>query len=347
MTLTEVARLTRKVAFWGILLIISLIFLRIFIFASYGVFRFFFPKTTPPPTVAFGKLTPYDFSQNQVTDSGGVTFELKTIETNLPNFGTQVKVFKVVQSQPTILFGEKAREKAKKWKFGEPEVISERIYRFTDFDFPERKLEMDIITGNFKIKNNIISYPELLTMTGQLTKEDAIRAAKSFLEQNNLLPKDVPSENPVITPLKIEGGNLVTAKSLAESQVIRVGFPRVELEKLPILAVDFEKPNIWVEVTPSTDFEKRIFESSYIYYPADNENFATYPAKTTKAAFDELVAGKGVLVGEKLPKLEIRRIYLAYLETASPMSFFIPVYVFAGDNFSAFVTAIDNEWFGP
>ncbi len=311
-----------------------------------GAFRYFFPKPTPPPTVAFGKLTSYDFSQNPTSTSGEVTFLLKTIREDLPNLGDRANVFKVIQNPPSILFGEQARRQAQNLGFNpEPETTTERIYTFSDPQLPGRKLEFDVVLGNFKVKNDLNLYPELLGMAGLLSKDEAVSAAKSFLLRNSRFHEKIFSDEKItVQPLKIEGGQLVKAKSLAESQVVRVGFGRADLEKLPILSVDAEKPNVWVEITPLRDF-KRVFQASFFFYPADSANPETYPVKTAKAAFDELTQGQGVLIGEKASQLEIRRISLAYLETVAPMNFYLPVYVFAGDNFASFVIAIPSEWF--
>lgn len=345
MTLTEAARFSRKVLFWGAIVIILFVFLRITIGVGTSIFRQVFPKPTPPPTVAFGKITPPDFSQNTIQDSSGVSYSLQTIEGGLPNLGNLGKVFKAEEKQPTIVFGERARSQATRLKFApEPQNLSERLYVFSDPVNPARKLELDVISGNLKIKNDIKQYPELLPMTGILNKEDGIRAAQSFLNQFEPPQKDLPVDKITLTPLKIEGGQLIPAKSLSEAQVIRVNFARAKLEKLPILPVDFEKQNIWVEVTPLRDFEKQIFQASYFYYSPDVSKSATYPLKTTKQAYEELTSGKGILVGEKLQQLTIRRVHLAYLETIAQMSFFAPFYVFSGDNFQVFVSAVSSEW---
>lgn len=347
MTLTEAARLTRKIAFWGGLLVVFLIFLRVSVGIGIGIFRQIFPKPTPPPTVTFGKLTPYDFSQNIATTSAEAIFVIKTIREDLPNLGDRAKVYKVVQNPPSILFGEHARRQAQNLGFNpEPETTTERIYTFSDPQLPGRKLELDVILGNFRIKNDLNLYPEILGMAGKLNRDEAVNIARNFLSRNSSFQEKVfPEEKITVQPLKIEGGQLVAAKSFAESQIVRVGFGRADLEKIPILPVDAEIPNVWVEITPLGGAQQ-IFQASFFYYPEDPENPATYPIKSTQTAFEELAKGGGVLIGEKLQELEIRRIYLAYLETAAPMNFYLPVYVFAGDNFQGFVPAIPSEWFG-
>ena len=348
MTLTEAAILTRKVGFWIVTVIVLLIFLKVAIDVSTGAFRHFFPKPTPAPNVAFGRLTPNDLSANSTENTSGVSFILKTIDEKLPNLGNQSKVYKVFESPPSILFGEKARDLAQKLKFtSQPQILSDRRYVFTDGSSSKRKLDLDVISGNFKITDDIISYPELFQTTGNLNKEGSVRIAKNFLTNLGLFQKDFAEDKITIQPLKIEGGELIAARSLAEAQVVRVGFPRSSLDKLPILPIDAEKPNVWVEVTPQTDPQKQIFQASYFYYPPDLTKSSTYPLKATSAAFDELTTGKGILIGKKASQLEIRRVSLAYLETVAQMQFLTPVYIFSGDNFTAFVPAIPAEWFNP
>lgn len=349
MTLTQAAILVRKVVFWVLVIAVLLLFLRITVSVSTGIFRAFFPKPTPPPSVAFGKLTPYDFGQNQVQDSGGVTFQIQTIEGDLPDLGDRATVFKVEDKPASILFGELARQLARKIGFFEnPEIINDRTYQFLDSNLVGRELEMDVISGNFKFKNNLNLYPELLGILGGLEKEEAIRIASNFLSQLGKFSKDFGNDKTTITPLKIEGGRLTAASSLAEAQIVRVGFGRSNFsENLPVLPLDAEKPNVYVDVTPLREPEKQIFAAQYFYYPADAGKLATYPIKQTQTAFEELKNGAGILVGVKKSEMIIRRVYLGYLETAAPMKFFTPVYVFEGDNFTAFVAAIGAEWFEP
>lgn len=347
MTLTEAAILVRKVGFWVVVLIVLVIFLRILIGAGAGVFRHFYPKPTPAPAVAFGKLKNYDFSQDKVEKSDGVTFAIKTIEGGLPNLGNQAKVFKVIASAPSILFGEQAREKARKLGFSaQPQILSDRLYVFSDPGIP-RRLEIDVISGNFVIINEVSSYPELLEMAGRLDKADAIRIAESFLSQLNIKQLEFSKDRTIVTPLKIEGGNLVVANSLADAQIVRVSYSRTDLEEKPILPLDSDKQNVWVEVTSLREPAKQVFQASYSYYPVDLANSSTYPIKPTETAFEELKSGTGVIIGKKSPEMNIRRVFLAYLETKAPMDFFTPVYVFAGDEAVGIVEAIPVEWFTP
>lgn len=349
MTLTQAAILVRKVSFWILVVVVLLLFLRITVSFSTAIFRRFFPKPQAAPNVAFGKLTPYDFSQNVVQDTAGVSFQIQTIEGSLPNLGDRAAVFKVIEKPPTILFGEQARQQAAKIGFSQnPKIINERIYQFSDPNLPGKELEIDVISGNFKYKNNPNLYPELLSLTGSLDKEETIRAAKSFLSQLAKFQKDFTDDKITITPLKIEGGVLVSARSLADAQIVRVGFGRADFDKnLQVLPLDVNKPNVWVEITPLREPSKQIFQASYFYYPVDTQKSATYPIKSTQTAFEELAAGAGIIVGEKTSQMSIRRIYLAYPETTAPMKYFMPVYVFAGDNFFAFIPAVPAEWLGP
>ncbi len=83
----------------------------------------------------------------------------------------------------------------------------------------------------------------------------------------------------------------------------------------------------------------------YIYWPADKNTSSTYPLKTVSQAFDELKTGQGVLLFTPAKsQVSIATIYLAYFVSASYPQYLQPVYVFEGENFAAYVSAISSEF---
>jgi hypothetical protein len=346
-SLTRAAYLTKQISIFGVIIVGILIGLWIFWGLGKSIWRSINPPPTPAPTVTFGQLPPLDFSGAPfATSSARISYEIETIEGKIPQLQSQVKVFKVNQPPPSVLSGEKAREKAVRLGFApSPQPLSDRIYLFKDSQISGRTLTIDIVTGSFTITSDLYQFPELISLTGQIRPQDAFELAKNFLRNNNITISDLPDEKIQTKLLRLEGQDLVEAKSIGETQVVRVDFYRQDLDKLPILPLEKDKANIWVLVSPLKDPKKKIVGASYTYWPVDVQAWATYPLKSSQEAFEELQLGQGVVVSAKGPVVTLRKIYLSYLETKTVPFFFQPVFVFDGDDgFRAFVSAVQKAW---
>jgi len=346
-SLTRTAYLTKQVLFFGVIIIGILIGLRIFWGLSKQILRSIFPQPTPTPTVSFGQLPPIDFSGvSFATSSAKISYQIETVEGKIPKLPTQAKVFKVNQSPPSILSGEKAKQKAARLGFSSiPKQLSDRLYVFQDNEINGRTLTMDIVTGSFFITLDLYNIPEIISSTGQLRPQSAIEIAKKFLKDNISQTYDFPDSKIQTTLLKFEGRDLKEAKSIGETQLIRVDFYRQDLEKLPILPLEKDKANTWILVSPLKEVKKQIVGVNFTYWPVNTKMWATYPLKTSQEAFEELQQGKGKIISLKGPIITIRKIYLAYLETRAAPEFLQPVFVFDGDdNFRAVVPAIQKMW---
>ncbi|OGD85774.1 hypothetical protein A2Z23_02680 [Candidatus Curtissbacteria bacterium RBG_16_39_7] len=346
-SLTRAAYLTKQMLIFAV--IIGGILVGLWIFWGLGkqIWRSINPPSTPPPTVSFGQLPSLNFSGAPfATSSSKIRYEIETIEGKMPKLPTQAKVFKVNQSPASILSGEKAKQKAAKLGFySTPQQLSDRIYVFKDDQVYGHALTIDIVTGSFSITSDLYQFPELLSLTGQIRSQTAIELAKNFLKDNVSTSSDFPDAKIQTKNLKLEDRELVEAKSIGDTQLIRVDFYRQDLDKLPILPLEKDKANIWALVSPLKDSKKKILEASFTYWPVDTQTWATYPLKTSDEAFNELQLGQGMVVSAKGSTAIIRKVYLAYLETKTLPGFFQPVFVFDGDDsFRAFVPAIQTAW---
>jgi len=346
-SLTRTAYLTKQFLIVGVIIVGILIGLRIFWGLGKQIWGSISPAATPTPSVNFGQLPSINFSGAPLaTSSAKISYQIETIEGKLPQLPTQAKVFKINQPPPSILSGEKAKQQAYKLGFSSnPKQLSDTIYTFQDTTIYGRTLTFDIVTGSFSITSDLYQFPEILNYTGQLKPQDAINEAKKFLQEYTTSISDLPNEKIQTTLLKLEGRNLIEAKSIGETQLIRVNFYRQDLEKLPVLPLEKDKANVWVLVSPLKEPKKRIVGVNFTYWPVDINMWATYPLKTSQEAFEELQQGKAKIISGKGPIVTLRKIYLAYIETKIAPDFLQPVLVFDGDgNFRAFVPAIQSNW---
>lgn len=313
-----------------------------------GVYLTVFPPGPPPPTVKFGKLTAIPFPKNNV--EANFKYVLETPEGGLPpEFTTQAKVFFMPKVNPNLLSLDAAKEKSKSLNFtGEPEQITETIYRFKHAEFPT-VMEMNIVTGVFSITYDLNADRSPLE-----TKPPAAElAASNFrgrLTEADILPTDLdgPTSHSFY---KLSDGQLASAISLSEGDVVKVNLFRKNYDDLPSLTANPNEANVWAIISGSQDKDQQIVASEYHYFPVDETQFSTYPIKTPETAYNELIGGTAFIADPGLNKkedtLKIRRVYLAYFDPEVPSDFFQPIFVFEGDNgFTAYVPAVTPDYYG-
>src|SRR5581483_5327368 len=135
--------------------------------------------------------------------------------------------------------------------------------------------------------------------------------------------------------------------SLSDSSFIQVDFHRKPLEDLPILN-PYPQPSL-LSFLVRTAPEKKlaIVEGHFSYKPLDKTTSATYPIKTAQQAFTELQEGKAYILpgSTKSSRIAIQKVYLAYYEGSDSVRYFLPIFVFEGENsFVAYVEAIQDQW---
>lgn len=340
--LTQVAITARKSIRYTIYAIIFLIVGKMILDASVGIYLKIFPPGPPPPTIKFGKLTPIKFPSNNITAK--LSYVLETPEGGLPtNIPTQAKVFFMPKVNANLLSLDVAKEKAKSLNFNsDPQQESDTLYKFKNINFPST-FEINIITGTFSISYDL-SADRSPIVTKPPVAEIAASEFRSALSAANVLPEDL--SGPTTSEFyKLSSGQMVTALSLSEADVVKVNLFRKNYDKLPSVTANPNQANVWAILGGSTTREQQIIAAEYHYNAMDETQFSTYPIKTPTEAYTELQAGQSYIASLGLNKdgstLKIRRVYLAYFDPDTSADFFQPIYVFEGDNgFTAYVPAV-------
>lgn len=346
-TLTQTAYYTRKGIKYGSIALVVFLILRFIWGITSAYLRKIHPPSPPPPTVSFGKLPKIDFPQKK--DLPKLTFRLETIQGTAPKLDTIGKVYFSVKPGATLLSLDRAKETAKKMGFStNPQALSSRTYRFQTNTIPPTTLDIDIITGNFKLYYDFSGDQTILTEKKLPSNDQAISEAKSFLQSSGLSASDLSLGKASVSYLKYQAPNLLPAISLSEADFVKVGLFREDLDKLPILPENPSQPPISFLFSGARSRDKRIVEINYNYNKIEKESFATYPLKSTQTAWQELQDGKGFIasLGENTDgKITVRKIYLAYFDSSEPQNFLQPVFVFEGDrDFFAYVSTVDPKW---
>ncbi len=346
--LTKIAINARKSIRYGIYGIIFILIGKVILDASVGIYLKVFPPAPAAPTVKFGKLTKIPFPTNNITAK--LTYTLETPEGGLPtNIPAQSKVYFMPKISANLLALDAAKEKAKSLNFtSDAEQVSDILYKFRNPEFPTA-LEMNIITGTFSISYDLSADRGPIESRPPVA-EVAASEFRASLSSANVLPDDLsgPTTHDF---LKLSGGQLVTALSLSESDLVKINLFRKSYDNLPSMTGNPNEANVWALIGGSTNKDQQIIASEYHYHPVDESQFSTYPIKNPTQAFSELQTGQPFIadlgVNKDGANLKIRRIYLAYFDPEETSDFYQPVYVFEGDNgFTAYVPAVKTDYYG-
>jgi hypothetical protein len=345
--LTRISITVRKIIRWGIFFAIFLIIARITFGIGYGIFRYFFPKPPPPPTVTWGKLPALPFPDKTKIN---LTFSLETPEGGLPKLPTQEKVYFMPKAAADLLSLDITKTQASGLGFNpdNPTQISQTTYSFPHKNIPST-FEVNIVTGTFSISYNLGADPTPLSRKPP-TPEVAASYVRSYLSSGNLLPGDLTGDT-ASQFLKPEGGRLVPALSLSDSNVVKISLFRKKYDDLPSLTPDPGLGNVWFLVSGQGDKGRQVFAGEYHYFKVDESQSSTYPIKTPEKVWEEFNSGGFFLANLGTNKsgdsVKIRRVYLAYYDAGIPTQFFQPIYVFEGDgNFMAYLPAVTSDYYG-
>jgi hypothetical protein len=320
---------------------------RIFLDAGIGIYKKLFPAPPPAPTVKYGKLTKIPFPANGITAK--LTYTLETADGTLPtDIPAQAKVYFMPKNSANLLSLDTAKAESSSLGFGsDGQQISDSVYKFTSSSFPTA-LQINIISGTFSISYNLSSDKSPLDLKPPVA-EVAASEFRSFLSGADVLPADLTG--PVTNDfLKLSNGQLVSALSLSESDLIKVNLFRKNYDNLPSMTGNPNQANVWAMISGSSSEGQQIVAAEYHYHAVDETQYSTYPIITPTEAFSELQNNQAFIasLGENKDgdSLKIRKVYLAYFDPDADTDYFQPIYVFEGDNgFVAYLPAVTPTYY--
>lgn len=330
MTLSDITGETRAIFKWGAIFLAALIV----IFLLMKIKDTIFPAPPPPPTVGFGKLPSIEFPSST---NKNLTYSTNTVTGTLPTFTLSEKVFKMQDVQPDLLSLQRAKEKAKSIDFeGNPAQVSENVYQWKDSK--GQILTMNILDFDFNLSSNFLSkeIPSLRFGT-----DTAVKTAKEFLQRMELFYKDIDEAKTTTELFSIKNFRLIPASSLSSTQVVRVNFFQKDINGLSTYYPSATTP---LNLTVADLEDPKVIEGNF-FYQNPSEVFSTYPLKTAEQAFDDLKKGNGYIsVLPQTANVYIKKVKLGYYVAEKKQKFLLPIIVFEGDNFQAYVSAVTDEW---
>lgn len=335
MTLTQAAVFTKKFLLGlGIFL-----FLFILVWGGYSYYKAYIYKPPaapePQPDFKFGKLPFINLEPNPIS-SDNYTYSIDTETGNLPSdFPKLIKVYLIPQAVAGFLAPDRAKTVANSLNFlNGPNIVSPNVYEFTDE--LGGKMVINIDTGNFSYQHNIAS-PSAEIASQPLPNESALgNNFKNFLSSTGLLKPELTNGR---TFVNYENGNPVTANQAD------VSIWQNDIEEYEIVTPQYNKSLINSLVLKAEKDADKFAAMNYTYWPIDKENFATYPLKPVKTAFEELQQGRGYVSREPDDfNVSISNVKLAYLLTEKYSPYLQPVFVFSGIDFVGYVPAVPDEY---
>lgn len=323
MTLTQIAIFTKR----SIIIFLGLVVLSLIAFISYRIWysRYLasLPNPADIPDTKFGILPFPDFPPSSVSSSN-FSYALDTPTGGLPIFPKVAKVYFMPKQLASLLSPEKSVQLAAKFNFSAPpNIISETIYQFKEGG---KTLTVNLDSGNFVYQKESSAAAQI---SPSISEKELVQNFKNFLDK--LLP--LPEE------LKRGSGKLV-------SNTISL-FPQ-DVDKLPMLTTAINKGLILATSSSSAFNLEDYLTINYTFWPVDKTTFSVYPLKSAEEAFADLRTGKGVILQEPAkPQVSIASIYLAYYQGLNYSPYLIPMVVFQGPEFAAFVPAVPANFINP
>lgn len=344
-TLTQTAQYTRKAVKYGALGIVLLI-IGVMI---WNVIKAYIesrqPEPRPIPTCDFGKLPPLTFP----TEEERPTLTLETIQGGPPEGPILEKVYLVPKKAPDILAGRRAQQFAKELQFSPRPVEKEPDrYSFVDPEYPARSLIYDSISGNFQLEFNLTKDSSPLDGDAlPLDENRAIAEAQTVLQSLGKLQGELVGAKRFVSYFVFESNELVETQNKLQAQLVRVDFMRNPIDEKEIKTPKLRKSSVYVLFSGKRKEQERIVKINYQLFSIESNTFATYPLKSSQAAWEELKSGGGYIVniGESNQnEAIIRDAYLAYYDPGEFQQYLQPIFVFTGDrNFEAYVSGISPQ----
>lgn len=306
------------------------------LFIGYKGYDFYKTISTPPapPEQKFGELPEIEFPTQSPAN---IDYRINTLTGQLPTFEDRIMVYKTVVKEPSLVALKEAREKAATADFTDGETkITDAIYQWSNRE--GQRIQLNILTGQFKITSNFINEPTPSEITGAAaTKDGAFNIATEILTDLGEDITDLSLDNSKAKYLKLSGGNLLQTESQGEAQFLRLDIFQNKIDEIEVFYPSLsESPMNFILKSDGPT----IVDASFTHAAADLNNKSTYGIKTSEEAFEDLKKGNAYVMTGDISFIDITDVRLGYYLGNEEQQYLLPVIVFEGNNFKAYVNAL-------
>ncbi|MBI2028342.1 MAG: hypothetical protein HYT07_01910 [Candidatus Levybacteria bacterium] len=334
-TKARVLEIIRK----GAIVLLVLLLLFILIKALTPLKNIIFPDSSSIPKIAFGKLPAISFPEG--SENRNFTYTLDTITGLLPKLPSTIKVYKIVPTVPNLLALQRTQDKIRGIGFAkEGTQISKDSYQWVE-ESPPKTITIDIFSSDFTFSTPFMNSQFLETFENSNELNEATEEARSFLAAMSLFPKDIGDEKTKTAQFSIINNSLTPATSISSTNIVRVDFFQKNIDNLPIYYKGGLTSSINLLVGKEQNMLK-VVEAHYSYKEISSDS-STYGIKTASEAFIQLKQGKAYIASyPQENEISIKNVSLGYY--ADESEYLMPVIIFQGVNFIAYVSGVRDEW---
>lgn len=300
----------------------------------------FFPKPPPPPKQEFGKLPQISFPSQ---GGAGIQFRVNTIDGQLPKLADRVNVYKLTQPQADLLALKNAKNTLSSANFVENQIkLSDTLYQWSQTSTGVI-IQYDIGTKNFTINSNYLTNPYLSTTNLIPNEGDIKNGLISFLSSINADATDLDFEKSTVDFLQLKGGSLVKSENLGSAKFARIALVQLPVDKIPIIYDTPTDSILHFTVSyPNGNFQ--VLAGQFLHHQPDLQNKSDYPIKTALQAFEDLKNGNAYMINpQNLTNIDITDVEVRYYLDKNTTEYLLPVIVFTGINFTAYVQGIPTD----
>lgn len=338
MSLAQITKETRLILKLGgaAAAVIVIIYLSI---SGFGIIKnTLFPSPPPPPEEKFGQLPQVEFPVS--TDTGPHEYRINTISGALPTFAGQVRVFKTQQNEPSVIDLQEARNRMALARYTAGETkISETVYRWSQPD-GSATITYDIISHNFSLTTDYLVNPKYQTSSGISAAGNSIKSVINLLDVLGAHHDDINIENSQVAYSSLVNGKIIPIESAQTAQFTNVNLVQNQIEKMPIA---YPGNGSTLNFLLAFMGQAIIIEGNYPHVQVSGDS-STYKVKSAQQAFDNLKNGEAYIIqAPSTDTVDITDVQLAYYIGPEDIGFILPVFVFTGNNFKAYVSAIADS----
>lgn len=350
--MASLAQITKETRIIGKFSAIGLVVI-IFLFFSYKGIVFIYsvlnPPVVAPPGQELGEVTtelPIPPGQ------ANYTYRINTITGTLPAFPDRIRVYKIAEPDPDLLGLQRAREYARQKGFVAGEtLVKPNTYRWNN-DIGGT-FEFNILSKNFTVKSGI-GYDD----TGYRFQSDtyAQSSVLSYLDSLGIGTEDFDTENTKVDYFKASGTAITPSTDATESIIAQVSLfqkpikvdPFVlhkdkaeEISALPVYYANPKVSNQFFIVKAASQSTTQVVTADFHHFYADPAQYGMYPLKTVQAAYAALQSGQAMIFSTNTDgTIDITDVTLGYFIPEVEEEFVLPIYVFTGKDFIAYVNAL-------
>jgi len=332
---TSEVRIILKILAGALVTIVAL-----FLFLKGGqIFKaLFFPTPPAPPKMEFGKLPNPSFpKQNKLS----LDYQINTVDGQLPPLPDRINVYKVVTNEPSLVALDNARSSLRGVGFTQgEEKINDSIYQWSNTTGVN--VQYNIFTNNFQVSSDVASSPPPLGIS--LTNDILLQSATNLLDNLSENSSDINQANYKVIYLALQNGQLGKVSSADQAQAAQINLFQNPINKYQVYYQETDSSSMNFIFEDEGGFPKLVY-GKYFHFTPDLKTFSDYPIKTAQQAFEDL-KNDNAYVSTTLKDGEtadILNVALGYYIGEKNESYFLPVIVFSGNNFTAYVNAIPAE----